>query len=353
METVNANGHILRVISLRPEKATDETFELMLRSAGHKVTVLSSTEPAFALVNTSWPDVVLFDPISQFGMSGSVQRLRSSFDGTIVAVGHIPDPTISAMLEELGVVKFAATASELLVILNNVPTRAIQNPHDNIEILKDNSNVTKLAPANNSQLELSEIDPASGDQDHSSSAHVDASQSPNADEAIISRTPSLPSIKLPSLSNLRISIPIKRWHRTAIRAVVTAAVVIAVAVPFFTNTSNDDSNNDVAKALPVVPDLLTSPLAPLTLEELSGENLPLEIAGIKDRTVIEKAAVAFWGDTAPDAFVTVNGEPVEVSKYGAFVVDYPLDDGANFIEVLASDFQGRTTRQSFTVVSLQ
>lgn len=353
MKTVNANGHILRVISLRPEKATDETFELMLRSAGHKVTVLSSTEPAFALVNTSWPDVVLFDPISQFGMSGSVQRLRSSFDGTIVAVGHIPDPTISAMLEELGVVKFAATASELLVILKNVPTRAIQHPHDNIEILKDSSNVTKLAPANNSQLERAQIDSASGNDDASPTTSSDQAESSQIDNSINSGIPSLPSIKLPSLSNLRISIPMKRWHRTAIGAAVTAAVVIAVAVPFFTNNSNDDSNKDVAKALPVVPDLLTSPLAPLTLEELSGENLPLEISGIKDRTVIEKAAVAFWGDTAPDAFVTVNGEPVEVSKYGAFVVDYPLDDGANFIEVLASDFQGRTTRQSFTVVSLQ
>ena len=92
---------------------------------------------------------------------------------------------------------------------------------------------------------------------------------------------------------------------------------------------------------------------PLTIEELSGEILPLIIQGIKDRDIIEKPAVAFWGDTAPDAFVTVNGEPVEVSEYGAFIVDFPLDDGANFIEVLASDFQGRTTSKSFTIVSLQ
>jgi hypothetical protein len=99
--------------------------------------------------------------------------------------------------------------------------------------------------------------------------------------------------------------------------------------------------------------LLTHPLAPLTIEELSGETLPLEIAGIKDQEVIEKPAVAFWGDTAPDAFVTVNGEPVEVSEYGAFVYDFPLEDGANYIEVLATDFQGRTTRKTFTVVSLQ
>ena len=105
--------------------------------------------------------------------------------------------------------------------------------------------------------------------------------------------------------------------------------------------------------MPNVPNILREPLNSLTLEELSGESLPLEIAGIKDRTEIEAAAIAFWGDTAPDAFVTVNGEPVDVSAFGAFVVDYPLEDGANFIEVLASDFQGRTTSRSYTLVRIQ
>ena len=109
----------------------------------------------------------------------------------------------------------------------------------------------------------------------------------------------------------------------------------------------------MAKALPVIPGILLKPLNPLTIEELSGDTLPLNIGGITDRTVIDAPAVAFWGDTAPDAFVTVNGEYVEVSDYGAFVVDLPLEDGTNFIEVLASDFQGRTSRVSFTVVRTQ
>ncbi len=158
----------------------------------------------------------------------------------------------------------------------------------------------------------------------------------------------------PSLSpKISFSLPFKRYHRTAIALSVVAVVIVAVALPFTSSLRNQDSDTPTAQALPVVPNLLTQPLAPLTIEELSGEHLPLEIAGITDRAVIEQPAVAFWGDTAPDALVTVNGEPVEVSEYGAFVVDYPLDDGANFIEILASDFSGRTTSQSFTVVSLQ
>lgn len=132
--------------------------------------------------------------------------------------------------------------------------------------------------------------------------------------------------------------------------VAAVAVVVAVVTLLLPGPAVDAP---VAKALPVVPGILLRPLVPLTIEELSGDTLPLEISGIKDRTVIDEPAVAFWGDTAPDAFVTVNGDHVEVSEYGAFVIDYPLDDGANFIEVLASDFQGRTTRVSFTVVRTQ
>ena len=344
---------MLRVISLRSEISTDETFELMLRSAGHKVTVLSSTEPAFALVNTSWPDVVLFDPISQFGMSGSIQRLRSSFDGVIVAAGNIPDPTISAMLEELGIAKFASTASELLVILKNIPTRVIRKENTIIGIAASKPKIAALDPTENLQLELSAIGTTPTVENGTPATQTKPVTTAPLNSADSTPTRSSPSIKLPSISNLRISIPMKRWHRTAIGTAVAAAVILAVAIPFFGNTAIKEEDKPVAKALPVVPKLLTEPLAPLTLEELSGEILPLEISGIRDRAVIEKPAVAFWGDTAPDAFVTVNGKPVVVSEYGAFVVDYPLEDGANFIEVLASDFQGRTTRQSFTVVSLQ
>ena len=250
----------VRVISLRPEQANDDSFENALRNAGHKVTVLSSTEPAFSLVNSSWPDVVMFDPVSQFGMSGSIQRLRSSFDGLIVAAGHIPDPTITSMLEELGIVNFAESAAKLRVLVDNAPFRKsvdVIDPYEAVTSAPETSEVAEVVPA----------------------------AEPGARQL-----------------------------------------------------------------------LLTEPVNPQpepTVPELSGEFLPVEIDGIEDRAVIEKTAAAFWGDTTPDAFVTVNGEPIVVSEYGAFVVDYPLDDGANFIEVLASDFQGRTTRKSFTVVSLQ
>lgn len=346
------NGHNLRVISLRTESDHLDQFESGLRNAGHKVTVLSSTEPAFALVNSNWPDMILFNPVSQFGMSGSVQRLRSSYNGPIVATGIIPDPTIGAMLNELGITLYAEDLNELFDIVQITSVRTHRVASYDVSDF-DRSSVP--TPINDSievedrQLSLAEIskDPAVPD--------VQSVQPGIPATVLVPRSPrvrrlAMLKFKTPSLGTLRIKNPLQRWQRPALGIAAVAAVIIAVTLPFF---GNDQIEEPVARALPVVPRLLTEPLAPLTLEELSGEILPLEIAGINDQTVIEEAAVAFWGDTAPDAFVTVNGEPVDVSAYGAFVVDYPLEDGANYIEILASDFQGRTSRRSFTVVSLQ
>lgn len=344
----------VRVISLRPEQASDDSFENALRNAGHKVTVLSSTEPAFSLVNSSWPDVVIFDPVSQFGMSGSIQRLRSTFDGLIIAAGQIPDPTITSMLEELGIVNFADTASKLRVLVDKAPVRKTVRIVDTNEpelAIRESNEVTDTSSAagpDERQLLLTEpASTQSTDTEPEQSSTVGFTN-PNHDTRR-----SLPTFKLPAPRDLADKLPLKRWHRTIVGTAVATAVIIAVTIPFVLREQSSESEIPVAKALPVVPNLLTKPLVPLSIAELSGEFLPLEIDGIQDRAVIEKPAVAFWGDTAPDAFVTVNGEPVAVSEYGAFVVDYPLEDGANFIEVLASDFQGRTTRKSFTVVSLQ
>jgi len=354
----------VRVISLRPEQANDDSFENALRNAGHKVTVLSSTEPAFSLVNSSWPDVVMFDPISRFGMSGSIQRLHSSFDGLIIAAGHIPDPTITSMMEELGIVNFADTAAKLRVLVDNAPLRktvgAIE-PHEAVTSAPETNEVAAVVPATDPgarQLLLAEPvnsqpEPTVPERSKPEQSKPEQSQTVGFVDHSEPKRRSMPTIKLPSLRDLADKLPLKRWHRTMVGTAVAIAVIVAVSIPFVLREQSVEPERPVVKALPVVPNLLLKPLGPLTIAELSGEFLPLEIDGIKDRAVIEKAAVAFWGDTAPDAFVTVNGKPIVVSEYGAFVVDFPLDDGANFIEILASDFQGRTTRKSFTVVSLQ
>jgi hypothetical protein len=167
----------------------------------------------------------MFDPVSQFGMSGSIQRLRSSFDGLIVAAGHIPYPTITSMLEELGIVNFAESAAKLRVLVDNAPFRKsvdVIDPYEAVTSAPETSEVAEVVPA----------------------------AEPGARQLLLTEPVNpQPEPTVPELSKPELSKP-----------------------------------------------------------ELSGEFLPVEIDGIEDRAVIEKTAVAFWGDTTPDAFVTVNGE---------------------------------------------
>jgi len=308
----------LNVLLLRAETLGGHSFENTLRGAGHPVTVISSREAAFSLIESMEPDLLVFDPISEFGFSGSVQRLRASFKGPIVATGLDADSPMASRLRHLGILLFAADATELLEIASKIPV---------------------------SQLRPIEADPLADEP-----GNPEPESPPTAAVSNVTGEKSNPEKIAP------VEVPGKwsseRWHWAtaglATAVIVMAIVLIAVMLP---GAQQDDV--PVAKALPIVPTILLKPLAPLTIEELSGETLPLKIFGISDRTVIDAPAVAFWGDTAPDAFVSVNGEQVEVSEYGAFVVDYPLDDGANFIEILASDFQGRTTRVSITLVRTQ
>ena len=308
----------LQVLLLRAETLVGHSFENTLRSAGHPVTVISSREAAFSLIGSMRPDMVVFDPISEFGFSGSVHRLCASFDGPIVATGLDAGSPMADRLRLLGISMFAANAADLLEIARGVPS--------------SDSHARRARPPAG-QPASSEAVPR---------LTTARARSANDGRSDLEKPESAPAFGKRSL---------ERWHWVTAgiaTAIVSAAVVvIAVLLP----GSTEDA--PVAKALPVVPSIILKPLVPLTVEELSGDTLPLKISGIKDRTVIDAPAVAFWGDTAPDAFVTVNGELVEVSEYGAFVVDIPLEDGANFIEVLASDFQGRTTRVSFTLVRTQ
>jgi hypothetical protein len=307
----------LKVLLLRAETLVGHSFENTLRSAGHPVTVISSREAAFSLIESMRPDLIVFDPISEFGFSGSVQRLRSSFDGPIVATGLDQDSPMTSSLELMGITMFAPNAAELLAIARDITPR----------VVKTRKLETLLGQPARPQI-----------------------TSPRAPAQVAAGVDS-PGAEIREASPPRKNKRSERLHWVV--AGMASAIVVLVVVLLVVFLPRPTDEEPVAKALPVVPRILLKPLVPLTIEELSGDTLPLEISGIKDRTEIEAPAVAFWGDTAPDAFVTVNGEKVQVSEYGAFVVDFPLEDGANFIEVIASDFEGRTSRVSFTVVRTQ
>ena len=60
---------------------------------------------------------------------------------------------------------------------------------------------------------------------------------------------------------------------------------------------------------------------------------------------MEIDAVRVLGITSPGAVVAVNGTPVSISADGVFQHDLFLEEGANLIEVVATDLSGETDFQ--------
>jgi uncharacterized protein YfaP (DUF2135 family) len=75
----------------------------------------------------------------------------------------------------------------------------------------------------------------------------------------------------------------------------------------------------------------------------------LEVVTPKDEIVVQESSVQVRGRSAPDAVVSVNGQPVEVDASGNFSATVTLENGPNSIDVIASDFRGN---QQSRVISL-
>ena len=103
------------------------------------------------------------------------------------------------------------------------------------------------------------------------------------------------------------------------------------------------SQAQTSTPVPATPTPEPTPIPPLTLRLLA----PLDGAGV------EIGVVGVLGKTRPDAVVAVNGVPVEVDATGTFRHDLILEDGANLIEVVASDLLGRfeTAQAAVFIVS--
>lgn len=82
-----------------------------------------------------------------------------------------------------------------------------------------------------------------------------------------------------------------------------------------------------------------STVVPLTLELLSPQ----------DGAISEIGAVRVLGITRVDAVVGVNGIPVDVATDGGFQRDITLEEGANFIEVVATGLSGEAVYQPVAI----
>ena len=85
----------------------------------------------------------------------------------------------------------------------------------------------------------------------------------------------------------------------------------------------------------------------------STAGLPLSLFYPPDGLEVREPRVTVIGGTRQDAVVGVNGVPVELNALGIFSTDIPLEEGANFIEVVTTDIQQRINFQTVAVFYLQ
>ena len=140
-------------------------------------------------------------------------------------------------------------------------------------------------------------------------------------------------------------------HKLLVALLVLAALAAAIAVRGVVAGTGQDV--DSGEPEPAIPRLATESPFTLSVAEARSSDLILKIEGIEKESVVEGDATRLYGSTVPDALVTINGDVVPVTTHGLFYSDLKLEPGTNFIEIVASDFNGRKATASFTVVSLQ
>jgi uncharacterized protein YfaP (DUF2135 family) len=79
------------------------------------------------------------------------------------------------------------------------------------------------------------------------------------------------------------------------------------------------------------------------------ESLLLKIDEPEDKSTVNTSEIEVKGTTAPDAEVSVNGQPVVVDNEGNFSTTITLEEGLNQIEIVASDYEGKKVSKIFTV----
>ncbi len=80
--------------------------------------------------------------------------------------------------------------------------------------------------------------------------------------------------------------------------------------------------------------------------------LPFTLFYPTDGLVVSDPDVTVTGGTRPEAVVGVNGVPVEINSLGIFSTTITLEEGANFVEVLATDIDGSVRFQTVAVFYL-
>ena len=125
-------------------------------------------------------------------------------------------------------------------------------------------------------------------------------------------------------------------------AVMMTGLVLAQADDD-TPPTEDATPVDMVTTTPGVDQLSVSPAPMLFLQLLDPTDLDVVVPLSMDQLTIH-------GLTLPTAVVSIDGDLVDTDDQGNFAGATPLDEGANDVEVVASDSEGNQTSTTLFVV---
>jgi hypothetical protein len=77
--------------------------------------------------------------------------------------------------------------------------------------------------------------------------------------------------------------------------------------------------------------------------------LPFSLFYPLDGAETRQPSIPVFGVTRPDAVVAINGDPVDVDALGIFAGHSELEEGANLLEVVATDIDGNVRSEVIAV----
>ena len=83
----------------------------------------------------------------------------------------------------------------------------------------------------------------------------------------------------------------------------------------------------------------------------NSESRPLlEVSTPQNESVVTSPEILVSGNTTADSVVSVNGVLVDIDAEGEFSTPFTLEEGPNYIEVIASNYEGEESSESLTVI---
>lgn len=107
--------------------------------------------------------------------------------------------------------------------------------------------------------------------------------------------------------------------------------------------------SEVPSVTIVESDEATTPTAKVNTSNASPTIISLTVTSPADKSTVTSSSVKVQGKTAPNAEVFVNEQETKADNNGSFSLTMTLDEGENYLFIMANDENGNVAEKELTV----